>query len=526
MNVRVLVAVAAVTAVSMLPPVSAQAPNQAMRVIEDAAAALGGKQRLLAVRTLTIEGYGSNPNIGQAMTPESEPLLWMLPDYKRSIDLENNRMELSFTRRPAFPAVFDNARQAQRLDGDVAYNPPVAGGGRGGGSGAAGGRGGGAPNAPARQGAQVVRDRRVDMLHHPLTLVRAALQPGARVTNFRQAGPQQSVDVTTAQGDTFTLTVDALKRPVSIRTAVYHQNLGDTQRVTTFGAYESLDGVRLPKRIITTLDKWVEYDIGVMTHTLDADLSALAAPEATRAQPMPAAAAGAAPMLNVADVAPGIWFVTGGGNPSVIVEFTDHVTLVEVAGNDARVQALIAKAKELVPTKPVTQAVITHHHFDHTGGLRAAVAAGLTIITHRVNEAWFREAVTTRKHSMQPDALTRAPRSLRIVTFDDSYTLRDGTMEMVLYHLRNSTHGDGILSAYFPAPRVYVEVDVWNPGAQIQPHLDSLGEEIRRRGVPIERVIPMHGNAIQPFGELQKIIQEWSGRRTTTTTFVPPGAVP
>jgi glyoxylase-like metal-dependent hydrolase (beta-lactamase superfamily II) len=432
----------------------------------------------------------------------------MLPDYTRSIDLERGRMELSFTRRPAFPAVFDNARQTQRLDGDVAYNVP-----------AAGGRGGGAPNAPARQGPQVVRDRRIDMLQHPLTLLRAALAPGARVANLRTSGPQRSVDVTTAQGDTLTLTVDGLGRPVSIRTAVYHQNLGDTQRVTTFGAYENLDGIRLPKRIITTLDKWVEYDIGVMKNTLDADLAALAAPEATRGQPMPPApAAGAAPALNVADVAPGIWFVTGGGNPSIVVEFADHVTLVEVAGNDARVQALIATAKELVPSKPVTRAVVTHHHFDHTGGLRAAVAAGLQIVTHRVNEPWFREAVA-RPHTLQPDALARAPRPLQLVSVDDTYPMRDAAMQMELQHLRGSTHGDGILSVYFPRERIYAEVDVWNPGAQIQPHVRSLDEEIRRRGLQIDRVIPMHGNAVQPFAEFQKIVEEWSGRRATTTTF-------
>lgn len=516
MTLKRVVLSAAVALAWLLTPLSAQGPA-ATRVIEDAAAALGGRERILAVRTLTIEGYGSNPNIGQAMTPEADPLLWMLPDYKRSIDLQNGRMELSFTRRPAFPAVFDNNRQAQRLDGDVAYNPPAPG---------AGGRGGAAPIAPARQGPQVVRDRRLDMLHHPLTLVRAALDPMARATNVRQNGTERSVDITTAQGDTLTLTVDSLNRPVSIRTAVYHANLGDTQRITTFGAYENLDGVRLPKRIVTRLDTWVEYDIGVMKHTLDADLSALAAPDATRAQPMPAPPApGAAPMLTVADVAPGIWFVTGGGNPSIIVEFADHVALVEVAGGDARVQALIAKAKELVPTKPVTQAIITHHHFDHTGGLRAAVAAGLTIITHKVNEAWFREAVT-RKHTMAPDALTRAPRPLRLVPFDDAYPIRDASMEVMLYHLRDSTHGDGILSVYFPRARVYAEVDVWNPGAQIQPHVGSLAAEIARRGLQIDRIVPMHGNAVQPYAELQKIVQEWAGRRITTTTFVPPGVQP
>ena len=496
-----------------------------LQLVNDAAAALGGKERLLAVRTLTIEGYGSNPNIGQAMTPEADPLLWMLPDYKRSIDLENGRMELSFTRRPAFPAVFDSARQAQRLDGDVAYNPAAPGGRGGGAAGGAGGGGragdGGAPAAPARLGAQVARDRLIDMLQHPLTIVRAALNPAARVTNFRQSGAQQSVDITTAQGDTLTLTVDALKRPVSVRTAVYHANLGDTERVTTFGAYENLDGVRLPKRIITRLDRWVEFDIGVMKHTLDADLSALAAPEATRTAAPPAAAApNAAPTLNVTEVSKSIWFVTGAGNPSVIVEFADHVAIVEVA-NEARVYALIAKAKELAPAKPVTQAIVTHHHFDHTGGLRAAVAEGLTIITHRVNESWFREAVT-RKHTMVADALAKSPKPLKIVAFDDSYTIKDASMEMTLYHLVNSTHGDGILSVHFPRERVYAEVDVWNPGAQIQPHVRSLLDDITRRGLQIDRILPMHGNAVQPYAEFVKIAQEWSGRRTTATTYVPP----
>jgi hypothetical protein len=79
-----------------------------LQVVNDAAAALGGRDRLLAVKTLTIDGFGNNPNLGQQMTPESELLLWMLPDFKRTIDLEHGRMRVQFTRRPAFPAVFDN----------------------------------------------------------------------------------------------------------------------------------------------------------------------------------------------------------------------------------------------------------------------------------------------------------------------------------------------------------------------------------------------------------------------------------
>ncbi len=485
--------------------------SREMQLINDAAATLGGKERILAVKTLTIEGYATNPNIGQAMTPEAEPLWWMIPDYKRSIDLVNGRMALTMSRRPAFPAVFDA--------GPARGAAPAAGVGAGarGGAAAGGGRGGGQPNP------QTIRTNRLDMLQHPLTLVRAALDPAAKVTNFRQNGSQQSVDITTAQGDTLTLTVDALKRPVSVRTAVYHPNLGDTERVTTWDAWEELNGVRLPKRIVTRLDRWVEYDIGVMKDTLDADLSELAGTPSLLVQPPPATDAPVnTPNLPVTEVARGIWFVTGGGIPCTIVEFADHIALVEVSGGDARVQALIAKAKELAPGKPVTQAIVSHHHFDHTAGLRAAVAEGLTIITHRVNEAWFREAVT-RKHTMQPDLLAKNPKPLKIISVDDSYTIKDASMEVTLYHLVNSTHGDGILAVYFPRERVYAEPDVWNPGAQIQPHIQNLWDDITRRKLQIDRVIPLHGNAVQPFSELEKTYAEWASQKATKTTYVPPG---
>jgi len=206
----------------------------------------------------------------------------------------------------------------------------------------------------------------------------------------------------------------------------------------------------------------------------------------------------------------------------MVVEFADHLAIVEAA-SAARFDAVLARARELVPGKPVTQLILSHHHFDHTAGLRAAVAAGLTIVTHRVNDAWFHEAVR-RKHSIIPDALARSPKPLKLIAVDDSYVIRDATMEMRLYHLVNSTHGDGILAVYFPASRVYAEPDVWNPGSQINPHVRSLAGDISRRGLQIDRIVPLHGQQVQPFSEFEKIVAEWGGRRSTTTTYVPPVA--
>jgi hypothetical protein len=78
--------------------------------------------------------------------------------------------------------------------------------------------------------------------------------------------------------------------------------------------------------------------------------------------------------------------------------------------------------------------------------------------------------------------------------------------------------GMGSSRSIFPRERLYAEADVWNPGAQIQPHVRSLAEDIERRRLPIDRIVPLHGNQVQSYAEFEKIVKEWSGKRVTTTT--------
>ena len=56
---------AAITIAACAP----QAPEQ--QIIADAADALGGRDKVLAVNTITIEGEGTNGNLGQDMTMDA-----------------------------------------------------------------------------------------------------------------------------------------------------------------------------------------------------------------------------------------------------------------------------------------------------------------------------------------------------------------------------------------------------------------------------------------------------------------------
>src|SRR5262249_3532419 len=144
-------------------------------------------------------------------------------------------------------------RQEFGVDGDIAYSL-------------------GEDGTAARASEWIARERQCEMLHHPITIVRAALEPESKVGDVRSDGNYQLVDVTTAKGDVFTLAIDRMtKLPGHVSSTSYNDNLGDVVIETSFSDYEDVAGLKLPQRLTTKIDKYPQFDLHVTKNAIDGE---------------------------------------------------------------------------------------------------------------------------------------------------------------------------------------------------------------------------------------------------------------
>ncbi len=517
-------AVATAMCVTLAIGAAGQGTGPELQVVTRAAEALGGRERVMAIRTLQIVGFGELAYMdggGNITGDPAAPQKWQkVLEYRRTIDLEHGRTRVEQRVRMDFPFASTAGqlglnRSSETLDGDVAYN--IGGGFLA------------APTAgtpqPQPAGPAAARQRRVELLAHPITIVRAALDPSSKLSNLRKQGSLQIVDVTVREGDTITLAVNATSGlPAWVSYVGPQVNLGDVTYRTAFTGYEPEKGVQLPTAFATTID-WrnvVHSKLDVDRNIVDAPIDDLSAPASVRAG-RPAQGAGAANLQPI-KVADHVWFMNGNS----FFEFDDHLTMMEANRQDAALQAILKVANALVPGKRVTQVIQSHHHFDHTVGLRAAVAEGLTVISRRGNEGIFREMVS-RPAKLFPDALGRSPKPLKFIAVDDHLTLKDSTNELDIYHIVGNYHmADGVI-VYVPASRVLVEADQTTQNWDFNWWGDSLMNNIEYRKLKVDTVLAVHGQQPVPLAEVVSAIERQVRntqafcRRAAEAQFFQPG---
>jgi len=166
--------------------------------------------------------------------------------------------------------------------------------------------------------------------------------------------------------------------------------------------------------------------------------------------------------------------------------------------NEARSQAIITETKKVIPNKPIRYSILSHHHFDHSSGLPAVVAEGITIVTHDVNKAFLEKALNAPR-TLAPDSMSKSGKKPKIETVTDKRVLQDDTRTVEIHHIVGLPHADGMLVVYLPKEKLLAYADMFNlpTAAAPVPNPPVVGtgvflSNIERLKLEPERILSVH----------------------------------
>ena len=444
--------------------------------------------RVGELKSVRYAGDGIGWTFGQPYRPDEAWPKIRLNAWTRTINYETGAMrdEVVLTRAEAlggggYPHT-ESQRNDQYVYGSFAWNQAATG--------------------PA-PGPRYVADRVHALWITPYGVLKAALRNDAKV-GTRAVGRKSMTTLAFTEPGRFRATVylDA-GRVVRVESRMPDPVLGEVDVVTTYGGYADFGGFAFPTRIMQTQGGRPVLDFTVRDVVPNAPAD-IALPDAVRT---------ASERVTADKVADDVWFIAGGSHNSVAIEMKDYMVLVEAPLNDGRSLPVFEQVKKLVPGQPIRYVVNSHAHFDHSGGLRAAVGEGATIVTQAGNKAHFERAFATVT-TIAPDHLTKSKRKARIIPVADRMVLRDGTRTIELLRASDSNHSDTMLMAYLPKERLLIEADLFTPGppnspqpSQINPNNANLVDNLARLERPVDRILPLHGRVV-PVAELYAAVGE------------------
>jgi glyoxylase-like metal-dependent hydrolase (beta-lactamase superfamily II) len=283
--------------------------------------------------------------------------------------------------------------------------------------------------------------------------------------------------------------------------------LGDRVTRTAYTRWQNAGGVLFPRQID------IEVNNRLQTHSVATAVSTTPAlPDSMFAIPDSIAAraqrTNATPpvVVTLVELAPNVWRAEGGTHHSLIVDQGTRLVLVEAPLSAQRTEALLDTLHSRFPTKPVGLVINTHHHWDHAGGLRAVLAAGVPVVTHARNVSFVRSIAAARK-TVRPDVLAQRLGAARspvpaITGLEDSLIVGTGDGRVIAYRIP-SAHAEGLLAVYVPAARILFQSDVVN--ATPTPPAAGSAELVRfvkARGLTVERVAGGHG-VVLPWADVE-----------------------
>ncbi|MEI8207806.1 MAG: MBL fold metallo-hydrolase [Methylococcales bacterium] len=452
------------------------------QTLQEAADAAGVSK----IKSVEFSGTGRWYQFGQAPNPESAWPPFDVKSYTGDINYETASARVQSTRfQVVEPGRFRPAPVEQRNDqfvsGNTAWNESTSG------------------NAAAEQPA-AVEERVAEIWSTPHGFLKAAL-----ANNGTSKPLNDGIEVSFSVGGKYRYvgTVNAKNQVTEISTWIDNPVLGDTLVETKFIDYKDFGGIQFPSQIVRTQGGHPVLDINVATAKANPNIEIKVPQDLTKA-----------PAVNVASekISEGVFYLTGGTHHSLAIDQTDHITIIEAPLNEERSLAVIAKAKELIPNKPIKYLINTHAHFDHAGGLRTFVDEGASIVTLKANKPYY-EKVWATAHSIHPDRLEASKKAPNFVALTDKCVLSDEKHPIEIHSIANNGHNDAFVLAYLPNDKVLIEADAYTPLAAnapvpttVNPYSANLYENIQKLNLNVEKIAALHGPRLVTLADLQAYI--------------------
>jgi glyoxylase-like metal-dependent hydrolase (beta-lactamase superfamily II) len=473
------------------------------RLAQDAASVMGGADRLRGVQSLVMRGgAGTRLKLGQTVRATDVEKPATLKNVVETLDLANGRAALDYElenqgfmqhRQEVLTKKGDRAVGLENVAGrPLAVMSP------------SGLFSWGSQNSP-----EFLLRRNV------ITVMLAALDSSSgQAAEDRQFGgkTQKFGTAMLRSGESVGLYFDPESKLLSAyETTDTETMLGDVPAQYVLADYRDVNGVKLPHKI--TIQKGGQpYSEVQFTSAAINDAGALAVfaiPEAANAEVDRAIAAGDYSPITLQKVSDGVTFARAYSHNSMVVEFPTFLTVVEGAYTDAQSQTLARVLAEQYPGKPIRYVAVTHHHFDHTGGVRGLAAHGATVLVEKGHEAALRPIVES-PHTNPPDSLETARKSGKaggLEVYEGKKVISEGGQTLELYAITGNPHVDPKVIAFAPAAGALFQSDLFFPGtgAPASPAAVHLLQSVRALKLPVKVNVGGHGG-VAPFDELVKAV--------------------